>query len=98
MTEKIETNLKARKFKVNDRVKITKYKNIYSKSCTENWSREIFIIDSVLEINPWTEKIKDWTKEKIIGREVFMKEICCWVYYKWVITQNQTFILEIKSK
>ena len=28
LTEKIETNPKAPKFKVNDRVKITKYKNI----------------------------------------------------------------------
>ena len=29
-TEKIETNLKAPKFKVNDRVRITKYKNIFN--------------------------------------------------------------------
>ena len=31
LTEKIETNLKTAKFKVNDRVTITKYKNIFSK-------------------------------------------------------------------
>ena len=31
LTEKIETNLKAPKFKVNDRVGITNYKNIFSK-------------------------------------------------------------------
>ena len=30
LTEKIETNLKAPKFKVNDRVRITKYKNIFN--------------------------------------------------------------------
>ena len=47
LTEKIETNPKSPKFKVNDRVRITKYKNIFSKGYTENWSREIFIIDSV---------------------------------------------------
>ena len=52
LTEKIETNSKAPKFKVNDRVRITKYKNIFSKCYTENWSREIFIIDSVLKTNP----------------------------------------------
>ena len=46
LTEKIETNPKAPKFKVNDRVRITKYNNIFSKNCTKNWSREIFIIDS----------------------------------------------------
>ena len=46
LAERIETNPKAPKFKVNDRVRITKYKNIFSKNCTKNWSREIFIINS----------------------------------------------------
>ena len=68
MTEKIETNPKALKFKFNDTVRITKYKNIFSNGYTENWSREIFIIDSVLKTNPWTYKIKDLNGEKIIGR------------------------------
>ena len=49
-TEKIETNAKAPKFKINDRVRITKYKNMFSKGYTENWSREIFIVDSVLKL------------------------------------------------
>ena len=66
LTEKIETNPKAPKFKVNDRVRITKYKNIFSKGYTENWSREIFIIDSVLKTNSWTYKIKYLKGEKII--------------------------------
>ena len=48
----LETNLKAPKFKVNDRVRITNYKNIFSKDYTENWSREIIIIDSVLKTDP----------------------------------------------
>ena len=41
LTEKIETNPQTPKFKVNDRVVITKYKNIFSKGCTGNWSREM---------------------------------------------------------
>ena len=45
-------NSKITKFKVNGKVRITEYKNIFSKGYTENWSREIFIIDSVLKINP----------------------------------------------
>ena len=57
MTEKSETNLKAPKFKMNDRVRITKYKNIFSKSYTKNWSREIFFIDSALKTNPWVYKV-----------------------------------------
>ena len=32
-----------------------------------NWSRKIFIIDSVLKTNPWLYKIKHLNGEKIIG-------------------------------
>ena len=42
LTEKAETNPKISKFKVNDSVRITKYKNISSKGYTENWSRDIY--------------------------------------------------------
>ena len=37
------------------------------KGYTENRSREIFIFDSVFKTNPWTYKIKDLSREKIIG-------------------------------
>ena len=57
LTEKIETNPKSPKFKVNDRVKTTQCKNIFSTGYTENWSREIFIIHSVLKTNPWTNPV-----------------------------------------
>ena len=67
LTENFETNPKAPKFKVNDRVRITKYKNIFSKGYIENWSREMFILDSVSKNNPWTCKIEDLNREKIIG-------------------------------
>ena len=52
-TKKIAINPAAPWFKVNDRVRITKYNNILSKSYTENMSREISIMDSVLKTNPW---------------------------------------------
>ena len=74
MTEKIETNPKAPKFKVNDGVTITKYKNIFSKGYTKNWSREIFIIHYVLKNNPWTYKIKHLNGEKMIG-SFYQKEM-----------------------
>ena len=48
LTKKIETNPKAPKFKVNDSVRITNYKNIFSKSYSENWLKEI-----LLKTNPW---------------------------------------------
>ena len=43
LSEKIETNLKAPKFKVNGTIRITKYKNIFSKVYTENWSRDLLL-------------------------------------------------------
>ena len=58
LTENIETNLRSPKFKVGDRVRITKYKNIFSKGYTENWSKEIYVIDSMLKTNPWPYDIK----------------------------------------
>ena len=66
LTEKIETNPKARKFKVNDRGRITNYSNIFSKGCTKHWSREIFTIDSAWKINPSTYEINELNGEKII--------------------------------
>ena len=55
------------KFKVNDRVRITKHKIIFSKGYTEHWSREMFIINSVLKNNTWTYRLKDLNEEKIKG-------------------------------
>ena len=44
LTENIDTNSKVLKFNVNGTVRITKYKNIFSKDCTDNLSREILLI------------------------------------------------------
>ena len=75
LKEKIKTNPKVPKFKVHDRVRIYKniYKNIFGKSYTENWSREIFLIDSVLKSNPWTYKLKDLNRKK--NRKFYEKEL-----------------------
>ena len=39
-----EVNDKVPKFKVDDHVKISKYKNIFAKGYTSNWSEEVFVI------------------------------------------------------
>ena len=49
LSDKIDP--KAPKVKVSDRARITKYKNIFSKGYTKNWSEEIFIIEFVLKTN-----------------------------------------------
>ena len=44
---KKEVNDKSAKFKVGDHVRISKYKNIFSKGYTPNWSEEVFVIKKV---------------------------------------------------
>ena len=39
-----DSNEKDPKFKVGDHVRISKYKNIFAKGYTQNWSEEVFII------------------------------------------------------
>ena len=62
-----EINNKDPKFKVGDRVRISKYKNIFAKGYTPNWSEEVFIIKKVKNTVPWTYVINDLNGEEIIG-------------------------------
>ena len=39
-----EINNKDPKFKVGDRVRISKYKNIFAKRYVPNWTEEVFVI------------------------------------------------------
>ena len=67
MTEEIETNPKVPKFKVEYKVRISKYKNIFGKCYTVNCLKEICGIDSDMKTNPRMYKIKDPNGEKIVG-------------------------------
>ena len=40
-----EHNEKDSRFKVGDKVRISKFKNIFAKGYAPNWSSEIFIVD-----------------------------------------------------
>ena len=60
-------NNKDPKFKVGDRVRISKYKNIFAKGYIPNLSEEVFIIKKVKNIVPWTYVIDDLNGEEIIG-------------------------------
>ena len=42
-----EVNDSDSKFKVGDHVRISKYKNIFAKGYTQNWSKEIFVIKEI---------------------------------------------------
>ena len=39
-----ESNEKDPKFKIGDHVRISKYKNTFSKGYSPNWSEEVFVI------------------------------------------------------
>ena len=42
------------KFKVGDHARISKYKNIFAKGCTPNWSEEVFVIKKIKNTVPCT--------------------------------------------
>ena len=56
------------KFKVDDYVRISKYKNIFAKGYTSNWSEEVFVVSKIKNTIPWTYVISDVNGEEITGR------------------------------
>ena len=60
-------NKKDPKFKVGDHVRISKYKNIFAKGYTPNWSEEVFVINKIKNTVPWTYAINDLNGEEITG-------------------------------
>ena len=58
-------NKKDPKFKVGDNVRISKYKNIFAKGYTPNWSEEVFVINKIKNTVPWTYAISDLNGEEI---------------------------------
>ena len=55
------------KFKVGDRVRNSKQKNIFVKGYTQNWSEEFFVISKIKNTVPWTYVISDLNGEPITG-------------------------------
>ena len=61
------SNKKNPKFKVGDYVRISKYKNIFAKGYTPNWSEEVFVISKIKNTVPWTYAISGLNGEEITG-------------------------------
>ena len=56
------------KFKVGDKVRISKYKRkIFDQGYTPNWTEEIFLVDKIQSTNPITYRLQDVNKEEIQG-------------------------------
>ena len=49
-----ENNDEDLKFKIGDVVRISKYKNIFTKGYVPNWSEEVTLIKKVKNCVPWT--------------------------------------------
>ena len=62
---KKEDSDKDPKFKVGDHVRISKYKNIFAKGYTPNWSEEVFVIKKVKNTVPWTYVINDLQEKEL---------------------------------
>ena len=61
-------------WEIGDHVRSSKYKNIFAKGYTPNWSEEVFVIKKVKNTVPWTYVINDLKGDKIIGT-FFEKEL-----------------------
>ena len=62
-----EHNEKNSRFKVGDRFRISKFKNIFAKGYDPNWSTEIFIVSKINDTVPYTYILKDLNGEENIG-------------------------------
>ena len=68
------SNKKTPNFKVGDNVRISKYKSVFTKGCTHNWSDEVFVLYNIKNAVPWTSVISDLNGEEITGN-VYEKEL-----------------------
>ena len=71
---KKEVNDKDPKFKFGGHVRISKYKDIFAKIYTPNWSEEVFVISKIKNTVPWTFIINELNGKEMIGH--FMKKNC----------------------
>ena len=64
----METSKQKPKFKIGDKVRISKYnRKTFDKGYTPNWTEEIFTIDNIQYTNPITSKLKDLNNDKVTG-------------------------------
>ena len=62
-----DSSKKNPKFKVNDHVIISKYKNILAKRYVPNWSEEDFVVNEIKNTVPWIYSTGDLNNKPITG-------------------------------
>ena len=68
-----DSNKRNPKLKVGDHVRISKYKNIFAKEYSPNWSEKVFVINKIKNTVPWTYVMIQMVKKLL---EVFMRKNC----------------------
>ena len=64
----IYKRIKSPKFRIGDRVRISKFKRqLFDKGFTPNWTEEIFFIDGILSTKPVTYRLVDLQGEAVTG-------------------------------
>lgn len=58
---------KKSRFKIGDKVRISKYKRIFDKGYLPNWTNEIFVVSSIKNTLPVTYTLNDYKGEPIEG-------------------------------
>lgn len=56
-----------RKFKIGDKVRVSRYKHVFEKGYTPNWTTEIFTVKEIKNTNPPTYKLMDYQDQTIEG-------------------------------
>jgi hypothetical protein len=55
------------KFKVGDKVRISRIKGLFEKGYLPNWSEALYTVDKVKKTNPYTYTVRDFKGEEILG-------------------------------
>ena len=67
-SDEIYKPVKKPKFKIGDKVRISKYKRqLFDKGFTPNWTEEVFVIDGILHTKPITYRLVDLQGETVTG-------------------------------
>jgi len=70
----IDRTTKKHKFKVGDRVRISRLKGLFEKGYLPNWSEEVFKIVEAKDTNPFTYILKD-TQDEVIAGSFYTEEL-----------------------
>ncbi|KAL6423122.1 hypothetical protein ACFW04_010548 [Cataglyphis niger] len=75
------------KFKIGDSIRVSKYKTIFEKGCTPNWTTEVFKIVKVQRTNPVTYLLEDYRGKSIAGA-FYEYELSCVNYPDVYLVEN----------